>query len=142
MLYEYYVDTETLMQIADRYGVSESRISQILTEARRKMRRILETEPSPPLSGKSNGVLIPLIDDGSRGGRVPVGPAYRGRPDRPEHILAARKAGERWEYLTLCRDQVLDAGTPTWYAPERVAEIATCRRCLERWAGESKPWSR
>lgn len=62
----------------------------------------------------------------------PLSETYWGRPGRPVHILARNKSGYDWD--SLCGCKCIDVGgTPCHYSPERVPEVATCKRCLKRW---------
>jgi|GEM_PF-5029079 len=62
----------------------------------------------------------------------PLAETYRGRPDRPVHVLIRNSNGLDWD--SLCGRAHIDVGFPIRYAPERVPEVATCRRCLARWS--------
>ena len=63
----------------------------------------------------------------------PLAETYWGRPGRPVHILVHNDNGHDWD--SLCGYKRIDVGgTPCRYSAERVPEVATCRRCLQRWA--------
>jgi len=62
----------------------------------------------------------------------PLAETYWGKPGRPVHILVRNKNDYDWD--SLCGHKRIDVGgTPCHYAPERVPEVATCRRCLQLW---------
>ena len=74
----------------------------------------------------------------------PLAETYWGKPGRPVHVLVRNENGHDWD--SLCGYQHIDVGgTPCHYSPERVPEVATCRRCLRRWAetssNEPKPYT-